>query len=98
MVYTIRDLIGTEDCKSCPRERERWSRSIPLPYYGGYLSAAWEVLRGRAVAVRYPVAGELEQALSDTGGIHVSAALSKENRASRPSEGFSGKPIVIRVE
>lgn len=70
MIYTIRDLVGDASCTT-PDERGRWSRAIPLPYYGGYLSAAWAVLTGRAVAVRYPKAGELEQALQDTGGIHV---------------------------
>ena len=74
MIYTIRSLVGSADCQSGPDARGRWSRAIPLPFYGDYLSAAWAVLRGRAVAVRYPVAGELEQALQDSGGIHVSSA------------------------
>lgn len=74
MIYTIRSLVGTADCQSGPDSKGRWSRSIPVRYYGGYLRAAWAVLRGRAVAVRYPVAGELEQALADTGGIHVAAS------------------------
>lgn len=69
MIYTLRALIGSADCMT--PVQGRWSRAIPLPYYGGYLAAAWAVLRGRAVAVRYPVAGELEQALADTGGIQV---------------------------
>lgn len=71
MIYTIRSLVGSADCQSDPHALGKWSRSIPLPYYGGYLAGAWAVLRGRAVAVRYPVDGELEQALQDTGGIHV---------------------------
>ena len=70
MIYTIRDLVGRADCQGCDSQG-RWSRSIPLRYYGGYLSAAWAVLRGQAVAVRYPHLGELEQALQDTGGIRV---------------------------
>lgn len=72
MIYTIRDLIGSEDCKS-GTQFGRWSRAVPLPFYGGYLSAAWAVLRGKAVAVRYPESGELEQALAHTGGIQVGA-------------------------
>ncbi len=75
MIYTIRDLVGSADCQS--GTYGRWSRSIPLPFYAGYLSAAWAVLRGQAVAVRYPISDELERALSDTGGIHVSAAQSQ---------------------
>jgi hypothetical protein len=72
MIYSIRDLIGSSNTQSGPDAHGRWSRAIPLPYYGGYAAGAWAVLRGRAVAVRYPVAGELEQALQDTGGIAVS--------------------------
>lgn len=71
MIYTIRDLVGSQDCQTGPDSRGRWSRAIPLPYSGGYLRGAWAVIIGRAVAVRYPVAGELEQALQDTGGIRV---------------------------
>jgi len=52
-----------------------------LPYYGGYLTAAWAVFRGRAVAVRYPVSGELEQALYDTGGLHVSPPQNRRDGA-----------------
>lgn len=74
MVYTIRDLIGSADCHAGPDAHGRWSRAIPLPLYGGYLTGAWAVFRGRAVAVRYPVAGELEAALHATGGIAVSPA------------------------
>lgn len=74
MIYTIRSLVGSADCMTGPDGCGRWSRSVPLPYYGGYVSAAWAVLRGRAVAVRYPKAGELEQALQDTGGIVVAPA------------------------
>ena len=73
MVYTIRGLIGNADCASGPDAHGRWSRAIPLRYYGGHLAGAWAVFTGKAVAVRYPESGELEQALQDTGGIHVSA-------------------------
>lgn len=71
MVYTIRDLVGDAGTQSGPDAQGRWSRSVPMPYYGGYVSSAWAVLTGRAVAVRYPADGELEQALQDTGGIMV---------------------------
>jgi hypothetical protein len=78
MIYTIRSLVGSADCQSGPDAKGRWSRAVPLPFYGGYLSAAWAVLRGRAVAVRYPESGELEQALADTGGIQVTGHPSPE--------------------
>jgi hypothetical protein len=71
MVYTIRDLVGYAHVTTGPDADGRWSRAIPLPYFGGRVAAAWACLRGRAVAVRYPVSGELEQALQDTGGIRV---------------------------
>jgi hypothetical protein len=85
VIYTIRSLVGSADCQSGPDSHGRWSRAIPLPFYGGYLAAAWAVLRGNAVAVRYPTSGELEQALQDTGGIHVSASLQSGKRQ-RPRE------------
>lgn len=71
MIYTIRDLVGSADCQAGPDAQGRWSRAIPVQFYGDYVRAAWAVLRGRAVAVRYPASGELEQALQDTGGLHV---------------------------
>lgn len=73
MIYAIRDLIGSADCQSGPDSFGRWSRAIPLPFYGGSVAGAWAVFMGRAVAVRYPVAGELEAALQATGGIAVAA-------------------------
>lgn len=79
MIYTIRDLVGSADCQSSS-DGLRWSRAVPLPYYGGYLTAAWAVLCGRAVAVRYPKNGELEQALQDTGGIRVDPNAHPETR------------------
>lgn len=75
MIYKLRDLIGDEHCKSGTTFGQ-WSRAVPLPFYGSYLASAWAVLRGRAVAVRYPVAGELEQALHETGGINIPPASS----------------------
>lgn len=83
MVYTIRDLVGSADVMTGPDVHGQWSRAVPLPFYGGYFAAAWAVLRGKAVAVRYPVVGELEQALRDTGGIHVGGpSLNETPRAS----------------
>lgn len=70
MIYTIRDLVGSSDCLSGDAHG-RWSRAVPLPFYGDYLRSAWAVLCGRAVAVRYPASGDLEQALSESGGLMV---------------------------
>jgi hypothetical protein len=63
VIYTLRDLWMTGVSTGLPDGR--WVRAIPLPYYGGYLQGAWSVLTGRAVALRYPVAGELEDVLRD---------------------------------
>jgi hypothetical protein len=44
----------------------RWVRAVPLPFYGGLFDRcrdAWAVIRGDAYAVRWPEAGELEDAL-----------------------------------
>ena len=42
----------------------RYVRAVAMPYDGNRLRAAWWVLTGRAYAVIWPDAGELEQALS----------------------------------
>lgn len=75
MIYAIRDLVGHADTQTGPDTRGRWSRSVPLHGDYGRVAAAWAVLRGRAVAVRYPVSGELEQALYETGGMRVDPPL-----------------------
>jgi len=41
----------------------RWVRAVPLPYSGSRLIAAWWVLTGRAYAIVWPQAGELEAVL-----------------------------------
>lgn len=38
----------------------RWVRAVCVPYTGGRLFAAWEVLRGRAHAFEWPKPGDLE--------------------------------------
>ena len=43
-----------------------WVRAVGVPYPGGRIRAAWWVLTGRAHALRWPKAGELEQALSQS--------------------------------
>lgn len=47
----------------------RWVRAVPEPYYTyplERLRAVWWVLTGRAHAVVWPEAGDLERALGDT--------------------------------
>ena len=62
-VHTIADLVGSANC-SQNTDDGRWVRAVPMPYYGGSILAAWEVLCGRAFAVRWPKGGELEDALN----------------------------------
>lgn len=62
MIYTIRDLYDKSVHAQLPDGR--WVLSVPLPFYGDQIRAAWAVLCGRAVALRYSVAGELEDVIS----------------------------------
>ena len=61
-IHTLADLIGGKHISQQTPDGH-WVRAVPVPYYGGSLLAAWEVLRGRAFAVRWPKGGELEKAL-----------------------------------
>jgi hypothetical protein len=69
-VHRLADMLGSDSDKSCMivpdgngGSRQLWVRSVPAPYSGNRLVAAWWVLRGRAYAVEWPKAGELEKAL-----------------------------------
>lgn len=45
----------------------RWVRAVPSPFQGGLVDRcrdAWAVLSGRAYAIQWPKAGELEAALN----------------------------------
>lgn len=60
MIHRLGSMIGSRGV-STPL-----GRAVPLPFYDGFLGRlrdAWAVLRGRAFAVRWPVSGELEEAL-----------------------------------
>lgn len=61
MIYTVASFWDRSVHTGLPDGR--WVIGVPLPYYGGHLRGAWAVLTGKAVAMRYPVAGELEAAL-----------------------------------
>jgi hypothetical protein len=43
----------------------RWVHAVAEPYTANRLVAAWWVLTGRAYALRWPQAGELEDALRE---------------------------------
>ena len=63
-VKRLADMIGDKSCHAGLPDG-RWVRSVPEPFYGMNLQAAWEVLRGRAHAVEWPKAGDLEKALQE---------------------------------
>lgn len=66
MIYSLRSLIPDAHVQTTTPEGF-WVGAVCLPSYGGYLKGAWAVLRGRAVAVRWPEPGEFEQACHENG-------------------------------
>ena len=65
-IFRLRDMIGSKDTQSSAFINGPWYRAVPLPFYFGLptrFRAAWAVITGDAVAVRWPEAGELEKAL-----------------------------------
>lgn len=67
MIYELRHLIPSSD--NSTQGPFGWVRAMHLPFYGGLIDRAhdaWEVFCGRAYAVRWPKAGDFEQA-SDVG-------------------------------
>ena len=61
MIYTLGSIIP-DACNGTPRGNV-YVRAMHLPFYGGLfdrISDAWQVFRQKAVAVRWPQAGELE--------------------------------------
>lgn len=63
-VFKLRDCISSDAQVGLPDGR--WVRAVPEPFdsFRTRLTAAREVLFGRAVAMRWPEPGELEAALS----------------------------------
>lgn len=62
-IHTIRDIVGASGCAAGLPDG-RYVRAIPEPYTGNRLMAAWWVLTGRAHAIIWPKAGDLEDALA----------------------------------
>lgn len=81
-VFRLRDCIGSPDCQAGLPDG-RWVRAVPEPFYFGLitrLSAAREVLFGRAVAMQWPKAGDLEKALGRRPGMSDTECLSLATR------------------
>lgn len=62
-IHRLADMIASKQAQT-EAAPGQWVRSVPLPYTGHRLRAAWMVLTGRAYAIQWPEAGELERALS----------------------------------
>jgi hypothetical protein len=60
-VHRLRDMLGSGEVRAGLPDG-RYVRAIPEPYWNP-ITAAWWVLTGRAQAVIWPKAGELEEAL-----------------------------------
>ena len=59
-VHTIGDMYAPAIQAGVPDGRD--VAAVAEPFYGDNFRAAWEVLCGRAFALRWPKAGELEDA------------------------------------
>ncbi len=62
-VHVIGDMFAGKNC-SAGLPNGCWVRAVTQPYTGNRIVAAWWVLTGRAYAVQWPKAGDLEAALS----------------------------------
>jgi hypothetical protein len=65
MIHQLRDMVSGPGAQT-GLPGGRWVRAVPLPFYGGLFDRcrdAWAVIRGNAYAVRWPEAGELEDAI-----------------------------------
>lgn len=66
MIFKLQDLIPSRENEA--KVEGRWVRSMHLPFEGGLfdrLRDSWEIITGRAFAVRWPCHGELELILEE---------------------------------
>lgn len=62
-IHRLADMIGSKNV-GAELPDGKWVRGVPLPYSGNRAKAAWAVFTGKAYAVEWPQAGDLEKALS----------------------------------
>jgi len=62
-IHTIANVVGTPDCATGLPDG-RWVRSVPEPYTGNRITAAWWVLTGNAYAFSWPTCEQLADALN----------------------------------
>lgn len=61
-IHRLADMIASKDDQSHLPDGS-WVRAVPMPYTGNRLKAVWALLTGKAYAVQWPEAGDLEKAL-----------------------------------
>lgn len=61
-VHTLGDMFSPHVNAGLPDGR--WVKAVAEPYTAGQLRAAWWVLTGRAYAIVWPKAGDLEKAVA----------------------------------
>lgn len=61
-VHTVSEMFSDRDTEM--EVEGKWVRAIARPYPSNRLMAAWWVLTGRAEAVVWPSAGDLEKIVS----------------------------------
>lgn len=62
-IHRLQDMIGSKSV-GAKMPDGRYVRAVPMPYHGARIKAAWAVLTGKAFAVEWPNAGDLEKALN----------------------------------
>jgi hypothetical protein len=61
-VHSIADIYSDGNWSGLKDKDGIYARAVACPYYGNRLVAAWWVLTGRAFALEWPKAGDLENA------------------------------------
>lgn len=67
-VHRLSDMVGSKENSSTASGRDGYFCAVPIPYRGNNIAAAWAVLTGKAVAVKWPEPGELEDAVKKVWG------------------------------
>lgn len=70
-IHRLRDLYARGVSSEIKVERQGtvyvgWVRAVCVPYTGGSIFAAWEVLCGRAFAFEWPKPGDIEAIMEET--------------------------------
>lgn len=85
-VHRLRDIYSPHVSAGLPDGR--YVAAVAEPYTAGSLWAAWAVLTGRAYAIEWPKAGDLEDIFQPTraGSMRQGAAIGKQVRGGKSVE------------